>query len=58
MTRGNILFHQSDNTFLEIADIQGLIKKQGHTYKYYLTTLGKLAALTALKLRELVVKPA
>jgi hypothetical protein len=37
--------------------LHGLIKKVGHTYKYYLTTLGKRAALTALKLRELVVIP-
>src|SRR5258708_97003 len=35
----------------------GLIKKIGHTYKYYLTTAGRTAALTALKLRELVVIP-
>ena len=37
--------------------MHGLIKKVGHTYKYYLTALGKRAALTALKLRELVVIP-
>jgi hypothetical protein len=37
--------------------LHGLIKKVGHTYKYYLTTLGKRTALTALKLRELVVIP-
>lgn len=37
--------------------LHGLIKKIGHTYKYYLTKLGKRAALTALKLRELVVIP-
>ncbi len=37
--------------------LHGLIKKVGHTYKYYLTTLGKRAALTALKLREMVVIP-
>jgi hypothetical protein len=37
--------------------LHGLIKKVGHTYKYYLTALGKRAALTALKLREMVVIP-
>ena len=37
--------------------LHGLIKKVGHTYKYYLTALGKRTALTALKLRELIVIP-
>jgi hypothetical protein len=37
--------------------LHALIKKVGHTYKYYLTKAGKSAALTALKLRELVVIP-
>ena len=36
----------------------GLVKKIGHRYKYYLTTLGRRVATTALKLRELVVIPA
>jgi hypothetical protein len=35
----------------------GLIKKIGHRYKYYLTTLGRTVATAALKLRELVVIP-
>jgi len=35
----------------------GLIKKISHTWKYYLTQLGKRVILTALKLRELVVIP-
>lgn len=35
----------------------GLIKKIGHTYKYYLTAIGRSAVLTALKLRNLVVIP-
>lgn len=43
---------------LKRLHLHGLIKKVGHTYKYYLTALGKQAALTALKLRELVVIPA
>jgi hypothetical protein len=37
--------------------LHGLIKKVGRTYKYYITSLGKRAAITALKLRELVVIP-
>lgn len=38
--------------------LHGLIKKIGHTYKYYLTKFGQQVVLTALKLRELVVIPA
>jgi hypothetical protein len=34
-----------------------LIKKVGHTYKYYPTQFGKAAITTALKLRELVIIP-
>jgi hypothetical protein len=37
--------------------LHGLIKQMRRTYKYYLTTLGQLTALTALKLKELVVIP-
>lgn len=37
--------------------IHGLIKKIGHRYKDYLTTLGRTVATAALKLRELVVIP-
>ncbi len=36
----------------------GLIKKIGHTYKYYLTRAGQQVVVTALKLRELVIIPA
>jgi len=36
----------------------GLIRKVGHTDKYYLTHAGQQVALTALQLRELVVIPA
>ena len=36
----------------------GMIKKIGHTYKYYLTRLGRQCILAALKLREFVVIPA
>ena len=35
----------------------GLIKKIGHTYKYYVTPFGKEVVTTALKLRELVIIP-
>ena len=35
----------------------GLIKKIGHTYKYYATAFGKEVVATALKLRELVIIP-
>jgi hypothetical protein len=42
---------------LKRLHIHGLIKKVGHTYKYYLTHAGQQVVLTALKLRELVVIP-
>ena len=35
----------------------GLVKKVGHTYKYYVTAFGKEVVATALKLRKLVVIP-
>lgn len=35
----------------------GLVKKVGHTYKYYVTAFGKEVIATALKLRELVIIP-
>jgi hypothetical protein len=35
----------------------GLIKKIGHTYKYYLTKLGRKVILSGLKLKELVLIP-
>jgi hypothetical protein len=38
--------------------VHGLIRKIGHTYKYYLTHAGQRVVLTALKLRALVVIPA
>ncbi len=42
---------------LKRLHLHGLLKKVGHTYKYYLTPAGQQVALTALKLRELVVIP-
>jgi hypothetical protein len=42
---------------LKRLHVHGLIRKVGRTYKYYLTKLGQEVALTALKLRELVVIP-
>jgi len=35
-----------------------LIKKIGHTYKYYVTALGQKALVAALKLREHLILPA
>jgi len=37
--------------------VHGLIKKATHTYKYYLTKLGRQIIATALKLREFVILP-
>jgi hypothetical protein len=37
--------------------VHGLLKKVGHTYKYYLTRFGKDVITTGLKLRELVIIP-
>ena len=37
--------------------LHGLIQKVGRTHRYYLTTLGKRTAITALTLREFVVIP-
>ena len=37
--------------------VHGLLKKVGHTYKYYLTQFGKDVVATGLKLRELVIIP-
>jgi len=38
--------------------VHGLIKKVGHTYKYYVTTLGKQVITLGLKLKELYIIPA
>jgi hypothetical protein len=35
--------------------LHGLIKKVGHTFKYYLTTLGKQVATLGLRLKELFI---
>jgi hypothetical protein len=37
--------------------LHGLIKKIGHTYKYYVTALGQRALITALKLKEHLILP-
>ena len=42
---------------LKCLRLHGLVKKVGHTYKYYLTQFGKTVITTALKLRELVIIP-
>ena len=38
--------------------VHGLIKRIGHTYKYYVTDLGRRVILTGLKLKELFLIPA
>lgn len=37
--------------------LHGLVKKVGHCYKYYLTTLGRRVTATALRLRQMVIIP-
>ena len=37
--------------------LHGILKKVGHTYKYYLTEFGKQVTTAGLKLRELVLIP-
>ncbi len=37
--------------------LHGLVRKVGHTYKYYLTRLGRRLVLTALKLKEALIIP-
>ncbi len=37
--------------------VHGLLKKVGRTYKYYLTTLGRRAISTVLRLREFAILP-
>src|SRR4051794_7614891 len=37
--------------------LHGIIKRVGHTYKYYLTQFGKHVTTAGLKLRELVLIP-
>jgi hypothetical protein len=60
-TLRRLLPHRSGpqvSRLLKRLHTHGLIRKVGHTYKYYLTRAGQQVALTALKLRELVVIPA
>lgn len=38
--------------------LHGIIKKIGHTYKYYVTKLGQKAVIAALKIKEHIVLPA
>ena len=55
-----VLPHYSGPQFsrvLKRLHVHGLIKKIGHTYKYYLTPTGQQVVVTALKLRDLVVIP-
>ena len=56
-------FHLPELTSSQVSRLlkrlrtHGLIKKVGHTYKYYVTAFGKEVVATALKLRELVIIP-
>ena len=45
------------STSLKRLRLHGLIKRIGHTYKYYLTRLGRTVLSMGLKLKELVVIP-
>jgi hypothetical protein len=38
--------------------VHGLVKRIGHSYKYYVTSLGRRVLLAGLKLKELVLTPA
>ena len=42
---------------LKRLGVHGLVKKMGHTFKYYLTSLGKEVLVMALKLKHQVVIP-
>lgn len=59
----NIRQHLTDKNsgqvsrILKRLHIHGLIKKIGHTYKYYLSKFGQQVILMGLKLKELVVIP-
>jgi hypothetical protein len=44
--------------FLKRMRTHGLLKRVGHTYKYYLTSFGRHVAIVALKIKELVLIPA
>jgi hypothetical protein len=46
------------SSLLKRLRTHGVIRRIGKTYKYYLTTFGRRAALTGLKLKELLVIPA
>lgn len=47
----------SASTSLKRLRTHGLIKKVAHTYKYYLTELGRRVVLAGLKLKQLVLIP-
>jgi hypothetical protein len=56
--------HLQDKKPFQISHIlrrlrtHGLLKKVGRTYKYYITSFGRLVTTAALKVRELVLIPA
>jgi predicted transcriptional regulator len=54
------LLHQNSGQITRLLKrlrAHGIIKKVGRRYKYYLTEFGRQVALTALKLREMVIIP-
>ena len=56
----NFFAHKSSGQISRILKrlrCHGLIKKIGKTYKYYLTTLGRVVITTGLKLKELFLIP-
>src|SRR5436189_29149 len=48
---------QISRTMMKRLRVHGLIKKVGHTYKYYLTALGKQVVALGLKLEQLYIIP-
>ncbi|HUT75287.1 MAG TPA: hypothetical protein VM221_10710 [Armatimonadota bacterium] len=44
--------------FLKRCRVFGLLRKCGHSYKYYLTQLGRRVLLVARRLQEFLIVPA
>ena len=59
----NVRTHLTDKTINQVSRLltrlryHGLIKKVGHTYKYYLTKLGRRVIAAALKVKNLYILP-
>jgi hypothetical protein len=64
LRHANLRAHLPDKSPGQISSLlkrlrtHGMLRRIGRTYKYYLTSLGRRAALAALKLKELVLIPA